>query len=93
MDLGTRLVITHYGLGELQRRVRALAAIEQLLRVPVPDDSEADNGSMSRVWRDDLGALLGLVCDGLEEKADFAKQLARESWEQLRGCPMPGAED
>lgn len=79
LDLRNASVIAWHSLreGELRRATCALAAVEQLLRVPVPDDSEADPGNLRHVWRDDLAELLGLIGSTLQDKGeDLAAMLA-----------------
>ncbi len=84
ISLVNHLAITCYGLGEVDQRLRALAAVQQLLRVPVPDCDEADNGSLRHVWRADLAALLDVVCDSLADKVAFAAKMAEASLAQAR---------
>lgn len=78
-----RIALVHYSLTELYRRQRALAAIEQLLRVPVPDDDPADDGSMSRVYRNDLAELLGAVGQSLDDKTDFLIELSQANQQEV----------
>lgn len=72
LDLRNASVIAWHSLreGELRRATSALVAVEQLLRVPVPDDSEADSGNLRHVWRDDLAELLGLIGSTLQDKGE-----------------------
>ena len=83
------LAIAWHGAKQAQRAVRALAAVGQLLRVPVPDDSEADNGSLRHVSREDLCELLGVVCTALESKTDSVHTSAKAALEGLLGTSLP----
>ena len=84
IPLAANLAITCYSLDEVDQRLRALAAVQQLLRVPVPEDDEADSGCMRHVWRADLAALLGVVCESLADKVAFATKMAEVSLAQAR---------
>ncbi len=85
IPLTANLALTCYGLGEVEQRLRALAAVQQLLRVPVPECDDTDNGSMRHVWREDLAALLNVVCESLADKVEFTAKLAEASLAQVRG--------
>lgn len=83
LDLRNASVIAWHSLreGELRRATCALAAVEQLLRMPVPDDGEADSGNLRHVWRDDLAELLGLIGSTLQDKGEeLAAMLAGGLW-------------
>ncbi|HRD34040.1 MAG TPA: hypothetical protein PLR02_07270 [Rhodocyclaceae bacterium] len=83
VPFSARIVLTHYSLTQLRRTLGGLAAIEQLLRVPVPDDAGDDNGQLAHVYRDDLCELLGTVCQQLQDKTEFLIELAEANQQEV----------
>lgn len=83
VPLSARIVLTHYSLTQLRRTIGGLAAIEQLLRAPVPDESGVDHGALSHVYRDDLCELLATVCQQLQDKTEFLIELAEANQQEV----------
>jgi hypothetical protein len=86
LDFSNTVALTWHGTDQLCRHAKALVAVEQLLRVPVPEDiTDGDNGNLRHVWRDDLAELLSLIAHTLQDTAWRTEENAKAVLDYVTG--------